>query len=527
MKNRWMLGGLILSLLFTASCSEAPSPEPSEDSSPGETTSSNAQTEVAEEIEPIGFDVFDCDSPEVDPLTEVADPEWNSYLPSCPTDRTAPEPALQAMTIGSNLEPCMLVEDNQDRVRYEKGPIPVNTVGFPRQERRWPDGTYKVLVVPVDWPDLKDRLGPLEFLPEEAEMFADWYKTYSRGKVQFEVEVYPEWIELDVTSDMFSQSEYEQNANQWGEGNVAKVHYWWTKALEAADPYIDFTDVSMVMFVAPRFQEVFAEFNLWPDGTKTFETDEGPIKRGFTGGEYHFRAENTLWWFWTHETLHYFAMPDLYWTDLNSFRAQPQTMPAPNYGYDVMTMNMTTRLNSWLLWLLGWVEDQEVVCLTSESFEDGSIEIASNDLNDDRTKAVMIPMNEHQLILIESHRTTKFDFPEVRSLNGVLMHLLDTRIPHGDGAMTLIAPEGRTLIQIEQNGGNRQTLLDGVFYEGNSIDIFGYHITVNESTPTSDIVSISRIPDWQTPLEPSYVCITKENRQRTGIADPLSCPLNF
>jgi len=518
----------ICSFLFLAGCGA--SPDMVETSESAIESSEDVETEAevtdglrdAEQVE-----TYPCDTSEQDLLTTVADKSWNSFIVDCPVDTQTSAPALPKMLLSSNLEPCQLVEVNDDRKLYDTGPIPVLTVGYPRQERRLPNANYKVIVIPVDWPDLKDAIAPEDFLVDEAKMYSDWYLTYSRGKVRLDVEVYPEWIELPVESDMFSQSEFEQNANQWGESNVAKLNYWWTTALEAADPFVDFTDVDMVMFVAPRHQEVFAEFNLWPDGTKTFQTDEGPIKRGFTSGEFHFRAENSLWYFWVHETLHYFSIPDLYWVDLNSFRAQPQTLPAPNYGYDVMTFNQMSRLSSWFMWLLEWTEDYEMACLTEDTFSEGSIEIASESINDERTKGVMLKLSDHELLMIESHRESKFDFPDVRSLNGVLVQYLNTEIPHGQGAMTLIAPKGRTLLEIHQQGGNRTTVIDGVLYEGNSIDIAGYRITVSESLVDSDIVSFSRVDADSLTDEPNYVCISRENRERTGIDGPLGCPLNF
>jgi hypothetical protein len=107
----------------------------------------------------------------------------------------------------------------------------------------------------------------------------------------------------------------------------------------------------------------------------------------------------------------------------------------------------------------------------------------------------MIKLSDHELLLIESHRLTEFDAPMPRSRDGVLIHYLDTHIPHSFGAMTLLAPEGRTLLQVIVTGGNDEQVLDAVFYEGNSIDVAGYHITVNQANLDSDLVSISQIPD--------------------------------
>lgn len=56
---------------------------------------------------------------------------------------------------------------------------------------------------------------------------------------------------------------------------------------------------------------------------------------------------------------------------------------------------------------------------------------------------------------------------------------VDTSIGLGEGSLTALAPEGRTLINGISARQNIATL-DAAMYEGNSIDIAGYHITVNE-----------------------------------------------
>ena len=507
-----LLVGLVVPVLALTGCTATPEVQ----------AAPTTSVAAAESSEP---EVVSCDPPEVDPLTLLGDASMNSFLATCPTDKTTPEIALAALDTATELEPCMLVEVNEERERYKD-----NTTGFPRatDPYRLKDGKYKVMVIPVDWPDLKDEVDPMSFLPEAASMYSKWYEAYSGGRLTLDIEVYPEWIEMATESEKFSQSEFEQNANQWGDSNRAKIDFFWNQALGAADPLVDFTGVEIVMFVVPRFQDVISEFNLWPPGNGSFQTDEAVIERGFTPGSFHFRPDNQLWAFWVHETLHYLKMPDLYWVDLNSFRAQPTTFPAPNYGYDVLnTANELRRINSWLLWLMDWLDPNELSCYTAETFVDGSVEIASNHIQDDRTKAVMLKLSEHELLLIESHRLTEFDAPMNRSRDGVLIQYVDTHIPHGQGAMTILAPKGRTLLQVSMPGGNQEQVLDAVFYEGNSIDIAGYHITVNQANEDSDLVSISKIPDWVSGSVPEYVCINMENRERNIDPENMTCPLVF
>lgn len=473
----------------------------------------------AEIPEPKTSSPASCDTENVDPLTIEYDPNWHSYEVTCPTDRTTAEPALTAAPISNNLKPCQLIETSADRKRYQDA-----TTGFPRttSSTRLADGAHKVMVIPVDWPDLKEDVDPTTFLNPAAEKYAKWFEANTNGKVSMQMTVYPSWITLPKESKNYGQDEKQQVTSQWGDKNRTAVQRFWFDALSAADPYVDFTGVDIVFFVAPRSQTVFHEFNLWPDGTGSFKTKEAIIKRGFTPGEFHFRPGNELWAFWAHESMHYFKLPDLYWNDQGSTVKESfsqYTLPAPIYGYDLMTNYSSKSLNMWLKWLVGWANDSQLQCVTNDSFSEGSYRLTPAQTADDSLHAVMLKISKTKILVIESHRDTEFDVKTNRSKAGAMIYVVDTSLSHGQGAVTLIAPEGRTLYNVE----NDVPQLDAIFYEGNRLDIAGYHITVNQSDDSGETVSISRSA---TNGAVKYVCVTLENRDREKNSS-LVCPLKL
>jgi hypothetical protein len=454
-----------------------------------------------------------CDTAAKQPLTRVQDKNWQIYGAECATDRTLPTTALERVVTSGPMEPCMLKETSPERVRYAPDSL---ITGFPRTSEpiRLGDGDKNVLIVAFDWPDLKDDIEPETLLRKEATMFADYFENFSRGKVKLNIEIHPDRIMLLEPSGQFSQSERQQNTSQHGDENVNAIDFFYQQMILASDPFIDYTGIDILLFVPPRFEEVFAEFNLWPPITKSYPTDEEPIVRAFTpGGGFHFRPENSLWAFWVHETMHYFKLPDLYWSDQNSVKREPYTFSGPMHGMDLMDGTYNRSLNSWLMGLADWSLAGEQLCLTPSNFEDSSYEIFPVSNNDDTLKSVMIKLSETELIAVESRRLTKFDHIPQRSTDGVFIYHVDTSIAHGNGALTALAPEGRTLVSNSMGkGGNNATMLDAIFFEGNTIEIAGYKITVNKALASSDIVSISKIPDWVPGQEAKYVCLTMENR---------------
>ena len=469
-----------------------------------------------------------CDTPEREELTVVVRSSEHLYRATCPTDRWEVHPALEPVVSGTEVEPCQILEVSGPREEWDD-----NTTAFPRNNLdpwRLRDGELSVAVIPVEWSDVRSReRDPTTFTHYAGDTFAQWFEVYTRGSVSFSMTYYDTWIELSEPSENFRLSDDKQNLNQWGDTSRAGVEYFWEQALADTDPYVDYSGVDVVFFVLPREQSVSGEFNLWPPGHKEFMTDEGPIRRGFTPGQFQFRQPEGLWYFWVHESLHYFKMPDLYWVDQNGPRATQQVAASPINGYEVMTQSYQNALSMWLMWLAGWANDSEFECLTSDNFHDSSFTLTASSVPNDDLKAVLIKLSDTDVVVVESRRTQEaFDHVNpARSRDGVVVYHVDATLGHGEGALTLLAPQGRGFVESPMPGGEIPShTLDAVMYEGNYLDIAGYRLEVNEATATGDTVSISRLPNWDPTATPTYHCVNMANRDYSQGLD-LTCYLGL
>ncbi len=519
-----------LAFLGLSGCTPSTSPVGTSTIKPTATTGEVQESQAEEEVTTSFYP--ECDTEAHEPAFGDSGPQMKEI--DCPTDRTSVIEALPAADILNNLEPCELVEVSDDRRMYPTG----YTTGFPRYSgpERLPDGKHTIAVIPVNYIDFKEDSDPMSFILPATEKMGEWYETYTRGNVTIEWRVYPDWIQIPYTSDNFLQSEAQQNLSQWGEENMAVIDRFWTAAIAAADPLVDFSGVSMVYFVLPRENSLNAEFNLWPvgDAAKSYNTDEGVINRGFVPGGYQYSDVGNLWTFWTHETLHYFMLPDLYWHDQNSVKHTQYFLQSPGGGFDIlMNQDGSSRdLSMWLMWLAGWAMDGEIECQSEATFVDGSYSLAPVSQSGSDLKAVILKLSDSKALVVESRRDTDFNFkpsnPDIvkRSKSGVFVYLVDTALGNGQGAITALAPEGRTLIYMPMSDNGGTPHLDYVLYEGNSIEAGGYRITVNAATEFSDTVSIEKLADWQEGSQTSLVCYTKENRDLTEPLD-VTCPIDF
>jgi hypothetical protein len=119
-------------------------------------------------------------------------------------------------------------------------------------------------------------------------------------------------------------------------------------------------------------------------------------------------------------------------------------------------------LIAWHKWLLGWLSDEQVYCVPVESLTDVEISLSPATREADGFKAVMIPVNDRKIIVVESRRAEGYsatagdiaigvDVDGVRQrrwLNqfgseGLIVYTYDTSVFNGSGAARLQIPEGR------------------------------------------------------------------------------------
>lgn len=112
-------------------------------------------------------------------------------------------------------------------------------------------------------------------------------------------------------------------------------------------------------------------------------------------------------------------------------------------GWDLMDgAGGISELSSWLRWLPGWIEDEQVRCIT----EPGASKHFLSPLNfaSEQPKMVVVKLSEVSALVIELRVPTKFDFNK----ESVVVYVVDTRYLSGTGPIRLrgvLEAEGESL----------------------------------------------------------------------------------
>lgn len=146
----------------------------------------------------------------------------------------------------------------------------------------------------------------------------------------------------------------------------------------------------------------------------------------------------------------------------------------------------------WDKWNVGWVSDNQIKCLAASS--ESTVLVSPNTTKSNFTKAVVVPLTQSRGIVIESQRSTGYNFKYPLKSNGALVYVVEMKeIAHGGGmpwgyGMYVQRPSNRSQ-NFYQNG---FLLGDAALKFEESIVVEGVKISVIEAGDFGDVIKIGK-----------------------------------
>jgi len=342
------------------------------------------------------------------------------------------------------------------------------SAGFPRVRIRLPNsGHIKALIVPIDFSDQTGKDDPLQFFTPLAKDVRDFYTSQSYGKVAFDFEIVPNWVRVPFTSTKYGMGGTVGNGDPGGYRN---------EIINLTDGLIDYSKYDEVYFLVPK-EMPMSVMGWGPAYTGPQYTSTGYTTNGATGGaDMYYNIPNvagSMWKWMAHETGHTFGLYD------EDFKHQSASLG----NWSIMAMNWSNEaieLGAWDRYLLGWLPESQIQCVTKSSLTSITAKISPIVRQDSALKSVMVPLSDTKILVVESRKAEGFD--TIRDNHtGVIAYTIDFTKPQLGGGYVIIP----------RTSGGQSNFVDAALHEGNAVTVDGVKVKVDSISQDGDTVTIS------------------------------------
>lgn len=395
--------------------------------------------------------------PEVVPAKTLFGHSPNLYIVPQIVD-TAPKTALSAGAFDDYAQ-CKIAEHPDGAGRPDK------SFGFPLPESRLDlKENFKILVVPVQFTDHKSSSKPADDMADVVSALTNFYVRTSSVPISFDWTIPSSYYQMGKTIDSFALK---------FEGNSYERYI--EAALALADDEYDFSNYDAVFVEEPRSvtnkeHPAFIPMVRENGGTR-IDTNDGLVESVLVTGNDQSRDIAN----WIHEFGHLLGLPDRnHQADINA-------------GFDGMWgWYGALEFSVWTRWLAEILKDEQVNCKTDTATSTHWLRPVA--WTGDHQKGVVIPVSDHEVIVVESRRRQGYDALLGKESEGAYVYRVDTSAkmyqPDTKKIVDVIAPK-----RVKLGGG---WAMDASLKLGESVTSDGWTITVKETGAFGDVVEVKK-----------------------------------
>jgi hypothetical protein len=272
------------------------------------------------------------------------------------------------------------------------------SVGFPFIADRFPhNGVASIVLAQVAFEDVRPAVAetPLEYFTPHAQKLEEWALFLSQGQFEIDAQIVPEFVEMPMKSSDLPNDERA----------VADL------ILQRMPSDIDFEEVDGVfVFWANEMNSRLGGDGALRVGSNEYQYGDGEERPALFWAPHNWHLQSTpgtdyehkrkyTWGYLVHEIHHEQGLnthaPGNGW----------RTGSGQNQYPDQRTGQWSAVLASWELWLLGWIADTQVQCVTpSDLTEPQQFVLTPQEIYGGERKIAVIPIDDSDVLVVESRR---------------------------------------------------------------------------------------------------------------------------
>jgi hypothetical protein len=329
-------------------------------------------------------------------------------------------------------------------------------------------GVFKVAVVGIDFSDAPGKGAPSLLWEDDIVKMTEWLKWYTNGNVRYDFVVDSEWRRAPRESGKYNASNNTIKGDDIAEAGGLLPGEIASDFIGAIEDSVNLSNVSAIFIYHPsNISKIVGQWTTQEANVQTKSYGLITPMMVATGADTYL-SKRVRWGYFLHELLHAHGI----------FGHSPKFLPSfrrlTRIGALSTADGYSNALLPWDALVAGWQKPEDYYCIDKSKVTSVDLKLVPLEREQQGNRAAMIKLNDHQVLVIESHRKDKWGVWEGIGSGGVMVSLVDTTLnTDWDGNSTPDNPAS-TATYLRVPGANHgvhqpigtKLINDGVVYYG-------------------------------------------------------------
>ena len=283
-------------------------------------------------------------------------------------------------------------------------------------------GNIKVVVVGIDFPDTPGKGSPADIWKDELAKASQWMKWYTNDKVKLDYEINTKWLRAPKKSASY-------DAANLGDRSPTDVQSGGLTGQQISDDYVHTIEdavnlkdaVSIWIFFPTDIKMPSGAFN--PQSALVQTKAFGLVKSQLVAGSADaYLSQRPLYAYYLHEMIHGLGMQG----------HSPKFIPTGGF---LNKNGMMSNADGWTQALLPWdslvwgvAKESDIYCIDKPKLTSVDLKLVPLEREQQGLRSAIIKLNDHQALIVESHRSDKWGVGEGAGFAGTMVAIIDTTV---------------------------------------------------------------------------------------------------
>jgi hypothetical protein len=283
-------------------------------------------------------------------------------------------------------------------------------------------GTFKVAVVGVDFSDEHGKGLPSDIWKEDLVQASEWLKWFTNDKVKLEFTTYPEWIRMPKQSASYEAADLGSRGPNEVQSGGLTTQQMSDDYIHAIEKTANLKDVVSIWVYFPLdIARPMGAFN--PQSANVQSAKYGLVKSQIVAiSADAYISQRMRYSYFLHEIIHPLGLQG----------HSPKFIPTGGY---LNKNGMMSNDDGWTQVLLPWdslvwgvAKESDIYCVDKPHLTSTELKLVPLEREQQGLRSAIIKLNDHQALVVESHRSDKWGVGEGAGFAGTMVSLIDTTV---------------------------------------------------------------------------------------------------